>query len=171
MLPLETLIEQLDEISLGFVCRSQFARVFREVAIAAKLTRQLPYFFQKTQSLLVSFVILPLEHGLDLALVNGQGIFGMFYFALGGEFQPQSVRAAAFLSLPPCGFYIPLPEKYPHELGTVGVAISCPTIFSPFAYCPGDLPAQILKRFFSPLPPRSDLSGMSFQVLVLAQRR
>ncbi len=68
MLAVETLIEQLDEISLGFVCRAQFARVFRELAIAAKLTHQLPYFFQKTYSFFVSFVILSVENGLDLAL-------------------------------------------------------------------------------------------------------
>jgi len=47
---------------------------------------------------------------------RSETVLGVSLLPLRGERHPEIVRAAAFLSLSPCGFDVLLPEKDPHEL-------------------------------------------------------
>ncbi|MCZ6624953.1 MAG: hypothetical protein O7B35_12100 [Deltaproteobacteria bacterium] len=66
--------------------RADFVHVICELGFPPEPNHQLAHLSQKTDGLPVCLVVLLVERGLDLALVDRKRIFGMLFLPLGGEF-------------------------------------------------------------------------------------
>ena len=84
-------IKQLHEVPLGLMRRADFFEIVCELVFSLKPHHQLSHFSQETDGFRVRIVVLPVQRGLDLALVDRQRIFGMILIPLSGKLQPQVI--------------------------------------------------------------------------------
>jgi len=84
-------VEQLHEVSLGFMRRADFVEIVSELVFPLKPNHQLSHFSQEIDGLRVCFVVLPVQRGLDLALIDRQRIFRVIFIPLSGKLQPQVI--------------------------------------------------------------------------------
>ena len=84
-------LKQLHEVSLGLMRRAHFVEIVCELIFPLKPNHQLSHFSQEIDGFRVCFVILPVQCGLDLALVGRQRIFGMILIPLSGKLQPEVI--------------------------------------------------------------------------------
>jgi hypothetical protein len=63
-------LKQLHEVPLGLMRRADFIEILCELVFPLQLNHQLAHFSQETDGLRVCFVILLVQRGLDLALVD-----------------------------------------------------------------------------------------------------
>jgi hypothetical protein len=71
--------------------RADFVEIVCELIFPLKPNHQLSQLSQETDGLRVRFVILPVQCGLDLALVDRQRIFRVIFIPLSGKLQPQVI--------------------------------------------------------------------------------
>ena len=77
----------------------QFCEVTFELSLLPEPKHQLAYLSEETDGLLVGLVIFPLQHGLNLLLVDRQRISRMLFSPIRSEFQPKIVCATALLGM------------------------------------------------------------------------
>jgi hypothetical protein len=84
-------LKQLHEVPLGLMGRADFVEIVCELVFPLKPNHQLSHFSQEIDGFRVRFVVLPVQRGLDLPLVDRQRISWMILIAVCSEFQPQVI--------------------------------------------------------------------------------
>jgi hypothetical protein len=78
-------VKQLHKVPLGLMRRTDFVEIVCELVFPLKLNHQLSHLSQESDGLRLRFVVLPIQPGLDLPLVDRQRIFRMLLIALGDK--------------------------------------------------------------------------------------